>query len=251
MSVRDLVAEPPWTVQLPRVSTVTPECPLRGLSRYRGIPVAATCYAGQIGTDMGRALELGLRRRCSLCGCGLGRVVYNVQTQETGSPWKMWQYGPGVAIGAPPGPMHASCAAYLALMCPFLRYERGWHRFNTEHTDGSTRRGAGAIVGFASYGYAPKGTGTFNPRNNFCRWAWAYFDPAERIGLPHNAAHVVGPIYDAVIAADARHVNTASRLYWLDDDTAPTRSRMAEMVSLVCSAASSVTIGAHTYWPVP
>ncbi len=246
MSVRDLVAEPPWTVELPRVSKVTPERARFGdLPVYGEIPVAAHFCASRVAKHMGRSLELGLCRRCSICGCALGRTVYSIQPQEINGPSRMWRFAPGIALSSNPGPMHASCAAYVALRCPFLRYERGRHRWNILGSEGCTRRGAAAIVGFRSYGYAPTG----GVLRNEIGWEWAYLDPVERIPLRHNAVDVLGGIYDAVIAAE--RVDTATRLYWRDDAAAPGINRMFLWDDVVRKASAGVLVSGHTYWPVP
>jgi hypothetical protein len=242
MSVRDSVREPPWLADLPRASTDTPGCPLRGRARSKNLPGTATTESN-LSLDYGRALTLGLLRRCSICGCALGRIAYSIATQEIGTPRNAWRDLDGVAVTRwQPGPMHPSCAAWTVQICPFLRYEHARYRFDP-HEKG-TRRGAAAIIGFRSYGYTPEPADR-DPRSD---WGWAYFDPSETISFA-DSSKTIGPLYDAVIAADAQVIDMATRLYWADD-TAPDINRMGGIVRLLREQ-PSVTIGDQTCWPVP
>lgn len=253
MSVRDKVPPPPWVADLPYATTATPECPAKGHGRGARVPVIAASASPGNQFSFGRGLTLGLRRRCAICGCALtpGRNVYNVDAEVTEatvdgramppSDYDWCEELPGGihVFRYTPGSAHASCIAYATLVCPWLRYQEARHRFTGEVRG---KRGYAEILGFRSYGYIPEPPGG-NPLED---WGWAYFDCVERIPIG-NAGNVIGPIYDQVVAADAQVIDTSTRLYWRDDDTAPDIRKMGDIVVQVRQAAS----GPHRISVVP
>jgi hypothetical protein len=190
---------PPWTAGLPRLR-LRPERP----RRYECLPTPAMAYTGDTTRDWRRALVLGLRRRCSICGCALGAPVYSVLMEFPQDSWLARPDGIWLSTRHP-GAMHRSCAFFSALVCPILRHAKSRTRLQTQMTQ--YRRGRAAIVGFTDYRALPL--------NDGLSLGVLYRDLAEFIEFD-SAAELV-PLYNDVVAADAPVIDQSTRLYWRDD----------------------------------
>ncbi|WP_157901033.1 hypothetical protein [Mycobacterium terramassiliense] len=156
-----------------------------------------------------RELALGLRRACSMCGYPMprGKPVYHVFTT---SPQQHLHsaHGGGVVTHPSPGPMHRSCAAYSTASCPFLKYRQSRRR-SARHVT----RGDAEIVGFENFGMVFFAEPT---RRGDLR-EWGYLGQCE--GVPYASWKDMARMYDAMIAADAKVIDTSKpRLYWTDSD---------------------------------
>jgi hypothetical protein len=196
---------PPWMADFP---------PMFNSGPYRQLPNPATAgryvsTAGLLGASTGGAL--GLRRRCSMCGCAmpLGRPVFHVFNSSPGDVGG-WSERPGGVLAVNhPGPMHKSCAFYATLVCPFLKYGKSQRRYDRGRP---SRGGGAAIVGFDHFGIIfdvqPK------PQAYNEDWEWALGGEVERIG--YRSWEDVLPLYEGVVAAEV--IDTSTRLYWRLDD---------------------------------
>jgi hypothetical protein len=180
------------------------------------IPASSTTAHGTTSNDPARELALGLRRACSMCGYAMpaGHPVYNVFTTSPQQHLHA-EYDGGVFTHPSPGPMHASCAAYSTMACPFLKYRQSRRRSARQ-----VMRGKAEIVGFGNYGLVfftePNRRGEL--RN------WAYFGQCE--GIPYVSWKDVAAMYDEMVAADAKIIDTKLRLYWTN--SAPDRARLMQ-----------------------
>lgn len=133
--------------------------------------------------------------------------------------------------------MHASCAAYACLVCPFLKYRKSRRRIT-----GDTMRGTASIRSFNQYG-------VFFPPS-IIYMTFGYFSPAETIALT-NLAHVA-ELYEAAVTADAATDFTATPcLSWTDAPDDVQRLHVQWFSAYIklqdWAETSAVTIDGHTY----
>jgi hypothetical protein len=195
------IVEPPWTVDLPRLSDRPPHDSGR---KWRGhgelLPCLPCAIPGGTRGDPVRNWALALRRRCSVCGCTMRGQFCSIMRWQDELPG-------GVFTTWIPGPMHRSCALYSALVCPFFKYPTSRERRpNVPHA----LRGDAAVLVFNGYGsaYFPEPT----------RWGthhlFAYAELVERI--PFGNSRDLLPLYNEAVAADAAGIDLGTRLYWGD-----------------------------------
>lgn len=230
-----MIEPPPWRELPPLHRASAPQ--------YQRLPGRAGSFPGSPTPDLaGRGRALGLRRKCSECGCDMPRNAPVWQVFTTGIPHATY---PGLVTRTSPSPMHESCALYTTLTCPFLRYETSRSRPK------ETNRGAGAIVGFHQYGVFL----TCNCPGGDCMatrmWVydWAYFDVAE--GHSYRSWKDNLELYEAAVAADAEVIDTSTRLSWSDssaDAESLLGATIADLLALKrLRANASTEIDGHTY----
>lgn len=197
-------------VDLPRLAAIASDGFKRPAHHAR-LPNIATSFPNDSSGDVRRSRALGLRCRCSMCGCAMRDRFYNVfyysPEDDTGQGGA---HPGGFFTSQIPGPMHRACALYSVLVCPFLHYASS----RTHNQTPKCRRGDASIVGFQQYGVAYFGSGV-----SFHRWTdiapqtmWAYANRCEHI--QYGSFKEVLPLYDEAVAADARSIDVTTRLHW-------------------------------------
>jgi len=212
--VREIVElEPPWIEALPRLSDRPPRDPGR---KWRGhgelLPCLPCAIPGGTQGDPVRNWALALRRRCSVCGCGMRGPFCNMTITRRQNEWPG-----GVYTTTIPGPMHKSCALYSALVCPFFKYPTSRERRSDTHA----LRGDAAVLVFNGYGEAffaePTWWGAYH--------AFAYSELVERIPFGPSRRDLL-PLYEAAVVEDAKVIDTSTALYW--GRSAADQQRLAE-----------------------
>lgn len=221
--------EPPWLASLPRLSTGSPQ--FFGANgrpaRYRELPSIPASFPGDTAGDSVRALALAIRRRCAICGCSLPTErVYHLWYQ--GPSWEEWPGG--VWTHYIPGPMHKSCAIYSAMACPWLQYPNSKTKYRQDRE--KVKRGQAAIVEFGQYGIA------FFEKGTHDTWAFGYYDDTEWVR--YGTYKELRPWYVEAVAADAKLIDCATRLYWADN-TGLTECSRRDKPTLVRLRTSAVT----------
>lgn len=201
--------EPRWTRDNPRLYNAR-------RPGYRHLPSFAMSKPGSTALDVRRSMALGLRRRCAVCGCTMGDVVWATFHAHGGSESSkirdneqegMARWHPGdVWTDNTPGPTHKSCAVYASIVCPFLRT-----RWSRRH--GGGRRGEAAIFGFRKYGiaYFDEPLDLIGDGLGDITHIWGYAEPYLRISYETFKDTV--KLYDDVLAEDD-WIDTSTRLYW-------------------------------------
>jgi hypothetical protein len=109
--------------------------------------------------------------------------------------------------------MHKSCAIYAAHVCPYLKYKSSRLQFYKWPGSEAENRGDAAILGFNRYGIAYYTEAPpCNGRKH--RYSFGYYAQAER--TPYDSFRDLLPLYEAAIAADAKVIDTSTRLYWTE-----------------------------------
>lgn len=132
---------PDWVLELPR--------------DRRGFPVPAEVpWQGDVpllqGTDPSRAFVLGLRRRCAVCGLGLGAGgrYFRTFAQRDAARIRGYEREFTNDFG---GPAHESCMLFSSMACPHLRDGSSTLGRANKINAGASRGTMAAAMGFESY----------------------------------------------------------------------------------------------------
>lgn len=228
---------PPWMADLP---------PLHHPHAKAGqLPSHATAKWSQgkpvFSTDARRARIHAVRGRCWLCGFPVEPPGYVIFT-EGDNP----KYGDLHTSGV--GWMHASCALYASVGCPFLRYSTSRRRiYGANVYGGSAVRGRASIQGFSHYGifWLPNPIGgPIEAVMTIGHWA-----TTETIPLASRASTT--DLYEEAVKADAAaNFTSTPRSFWTDaaDDRRLLEAEWAYAKQEILAArTSSVTIDGNTY----
>lgn len=229
------LTEPPWTRDLPRLER----------DGFQRLPSPASSFDSRTYPDPVRSLALGVRRRCSLCGCSIPDLAWHVLCETPAE--HHWELHPGGVYTSPgEGPFHQSCAIFTAASCPFLRHKTS-RRKNTIPL-GSVR-GDAAIVAFRRYGlafFSKPWPDDWQRRPGFSP-LWAYVEPVDttRYATPKDlASH-----YYRALSDDAKIIDESTRVYFSHADNARL-SECARRDNLVVAAMkvnSFTWVGGHGY----
>lgn len=215
--------EPPWMVDLPRLNPRTPSG-----RKWRGHGERLACLPcalpGTTAGDPVRATALAFRRRCSCCGCSMVGPFCLPIFDHGRARWTP----DGCLIGWIPGPMHRSCGLYSGLACPMFKYRSSRQR---SQPDAPQFRGDAAVFVFNGYGTAYSA----EPHGFGFRHQFAYSELVERIEF-ENSRDLL-PLYEDAVAAEAKEIDTGTRLYW--GDSAADEQRLKE-----CAAEDEARIAA-------
>lgn len=219
-----MIQPPPWLADLPPLINAQAKS-------NRTLPGPAAFFAGWPGADMNRAVPLALRRKCAFCGCDITGALYHVVWNSPRPEEYPVEY-PGGLFTMPSGPGHKSCLAFSVLVCPHL------HKKD---------RGDAAIVGWRRYGipFFKENQGEYGAP----LFRFAYWDEAERTN--YMTWKDVLPVFDDIVTADAKHVDTSTRWYWSDsiEDVRRRGSLLVGDRKMVheLRAKAPTTIGGHVY----
>lgn len=240
--------EPPWLADLPRLAGVLDydgHPTFHRPASLQRLPNAAASLPGDTSTCPDRALALAFRRRCPVCGCHMaaGREVFNVFHASAGNR-PVGEHAGGLFTISAPGPMHASCAVYSVLVCPFLKHptSRGRHR--------DAVRGVAAVVAFGKFGVA-----FYDAAQPPWGRLWRFAHWQQSGAIPFQTHKDLMSMYDGLIAADAEVIDTATRLFWSDNPTDTAHlsecARADEARLQELRADASVQVGGYGYKLVP
>lgn len=226
------IPEPPWLADLPRLGPLTQHGPRS--PAMRKLPVPAMSHPGHTSFDVTRALALGLRGRCGECGCAVSGARYVVLrcSEDDGGNSNNYSYPGGVVVHGHP-PSHLSCALYACMVCPFLQ------RPTSQARRDGTHRGGAAVAGFSRYGIAYFNEPVFSDDD---KWAFGYVGQTKMIEFV--AAKELLSAYHESLAADAKTVKVATRLYWTDSAT--DKRRLAELERIDSAQLEAGRAVAHT-----
>lgn len=203
-------AMPPWISSLPRDERQFPVPAEAGWEGKR--PVIS-----KVSTD--RAVLLGTRRGCAVCGHTLprGSLVYRAWSQVDAAQIRGFERENAFEVSSP---LHKSCILFSAIACPYLRERNARLRKDSEIAPGARRGGRAAVMGFETYSLLIR-EGSAGPDPSF-----SYVNLTEDV--PYADGEELLGLYEEAMIEDARIIDTSqARHYWTDRQGDQKRLRAA------------------------